>query len=223
MCQCKYTHEDLLFTQLCSDPASVHCNTCSGRMQSPLISAAVCKTGCQQACVSANTPMKIYGSCRCAVNRHFGTATLFSAESNHHCPVLLCKTGCHFCTATPFLAVMRSQQLRAAVQTRFTAGLWQCNFTYGGLLIKQVCSDPSPVHCNAVFGKSQSPLLRAAVQIRLTAGLCKCSYTYGALLIIQVCSDPLPVHCNTVWQKAIPTAQGCCTNQAHSRLWQFYL
>ena len=41
LCHCKYTYEDLLFIQLCSDPAPVHCNIVLGKKQSPLASVAV--------------------------------------------------------------------------------------------------------------------------------------------------------------------------------------
>jgi len=37
---CKHTYEDLLFTQVCSDPSPVPCITVQGKMQSPLLSAA---------------------------------------------------------------------------------------------------------------------------------------------------------------------------------------
>ncbi len=61
--------------------------------------------------------------------------------------------------------------LSAAVQSRLTAALCHCNYTYEDLLFIQVCRAPTPVHCNTAFGKMQSPLLSAAVQNRLTAGL----------------------------------------------------
>ncbi len=65
------------------------------------------------------------------------------------------------------------------------------------MLFIQVCSDPTPMHCNTALGKMQSPLLSAAVQSRLTAALCHCNYTYEVLLFIQESSDPTPMHCNT--------------------------
>ena len=40
LCHCKYTC-DLLFTQVCSDPAPLHCNTGQGKMHSLLLSAAL--------------------------------------------------------------------------------------------------------------------------------------------------------------------------------------
>jgi len=72
------------------------------------------------------------------------------------------------------------------------------------LLLIQVCSVPTPVHCNAVFGKMQSPLLSADLQDRFKAGLYHCTYTYADLLFIQ--------------QNALPTGQCCCAKQAASRL-----
>jgi len=69
------------------------------------------------------------------------------------------------------------------------------------LLFIQVCSDPTPVHCNTVQGNMQSPLTSAAVQDWLASGMYYCKYTYEDLLFIQVCSDPTPVHCNAVQGK----------------------
>ncbi len=38
---CKYTYGDLVFIQVCSDPAPMHCNTVFGKRHSPLFSAAL--------------------------------------------------------------------------------------------------------------------------------------------------------------------------------------
>ncbi len=38
---CSHTHGDLLFIQLCSDPAPMQCSSVQGKMQSPLFSAAL--------------------------------------------------------------------------------------------------------------------------------------------------------------------------------------
>ena len=114
---------------------------------------------------------------------------------------------------------MQSPLLSAALQDRLAAGMYHCNYTYEALLVIQVCSDPTPVHCITVQGKMQSPLLSAALQDRLAAGLYHCNYTYEDLLLIQVCSDQTPVHCNTVQGKMqFPTAQCCSARQACSRL-----
>ncbi len=96
---------------------------------------------------------------------------------------------------------MHSPLLTAALQYRLTAALCHCIYTYGDLLFIQVCSDPTPEHCNTVFCKWHSPVLSAALQDRLAAGLYHCKYTYEDLLCIQVCSEPTPVHCITVQSK----------------------
>ena len=83
------------------------------------------------------------------------------------------------------------------MQNMLTAGLCHCNYTYGHLLIIQVCSDPKEMHCSTDKGKMQSILFSAAVQNRLTAGLCHCNYTYGHLLFIQVCSEPKEMQSST--------------------------
>jgi len=52
LCHCNYTHEDLLFIQVCSESAPMHCSTGFGKMQSPLFS--FCKTGSQHALCHCN-------------------------------------------------------------------------------------------------------------------------------------------------------------------------
>ena len=68
---------------------------------------------------------------RCAVVQHQCSATLLLAK--HSCPLL-------------------------TVQNRLTAGLCCCKYTYGDLLLTQVCSGPTPVQCHTAFGKAQLPL-----------------------------------------------------------------
>ncbi len=41
LCQCSHTCGDLLFIQVCSDPAPMHCSSFQGKMQSPLFGAAL--------------------------------------------------------------------------------------------------------------------------------------------------------------------------------------
>ena len=62
--------------------------------QSPLSSAAVCKTGCQQACVSSNTPVEICCSYSCAMIQHQCTATHLGKKQSPLSSVAVCKTGC---------------------------------------------------------------------------------------------------------------------------------
>ena len=78
---------------------------------------------------------------------------------------------------------MQSPLLIAALQDRLAAGLYHSNYTYEDLLFIQVCSDPTPVHCNTVLCKMQSPLLGAAVQDRLAAGL------YHSSKNMKICSS----------------------------------
>ena len=153
----------------CSDPTPMLCSTSQGKMHSPMISAAL-QTGSQLACVTATTPMKICCSCKCAVTHHQCTAALVWAKCIPHC---------------------------TALQNRLTACLCHCNHTCEDLLLIQVCSDPTPMHCSTAFGKMHSTLSSAALQHRLTTGLCHCNYTYEDLLLMQVCSDPPPMHCST--------------------------
>ena len=73
---------------------------------------------------------------------------------------------------------MQCPQLSFALQDRLVAGLYHCDYTYEDLLLMQVCSEPTPVHCNTVQGKMQCPQLSAALQDRLAAGMYHCNYTY---------------------------------------------
>ena len=41
VCPCTYTYGDLLFIQVCRDPAPMHCSKVQGKMQSSLFSAAL--------------------------------------------------------------------------------------------------------------------------------------------------------------------------------------
>ena len=142
----------------------------------PQCSLLLCKTGLQQACITAITPVKICSLYRCAVTHHQGTATLFRAKCSPHCSLLLCKTGLQQACITAITPVKICSSYRCAVTH-------------------------DQRHCNAVFCKMQSPLITAALQDRLAAGLYHCKYTYEDLLFIQVCSDPTPEHSNTVQGK----------------------
>ena len=219
MCHCKYTYEGLLFTQVCNDPAPMHCTLALANCipQCPVL---LCKTLSQHACVTVNAPIKVCCSYKCAVTQHQCTAALALAECIPHCPVLLCKTVSQqalcYCKYTYegllFIQVcsdptavncstgfgrMHSPLSSAALRSSLTACMCHCKCTYEGLLFIQVCSDPTPVNCSTGFGKMLSPLSSAALQNRLTACLCHCNHTCRGLLLIQVCSDPTPVLCST--------------------------
>ena len=136
----------------------------------------LCQTGSQHASVTAITPINIYCSYRCAVTHHQRTATKGFGK-------------------------LHSTLSRAALQNKLTACLCHCNYTYQDLLLLQVCSDPSPMHCNQRFWQSAFPTVSAALQNRLTACLCHYNYTYQHLLLIQVSSDPPPMLCSTGFGK----------------------
>ena len=159
----------------------------------PPCSVLLCKTGSQQVCVTAITPMKICSSYRCAVSQHQWQ----------------CSTG---------QGKMQSPMFSAALQNRLTACWFHCSYTYGDYLFIQVCSEPTKMHCITGQGKMHSPLFSAALQNRLTAGLCHCNYTYEDLLFIQVCSEPTSMAVQH-WsrQNAVPYVQWCSGKQAHSR------
>ena len=125
--------------------------------------------------------MEICSLYRCAVMQHQITAALVEAEQLPCCSVLLCKTATaitpmefcssyscamthHQCTATLFLAKCYSHYPVLLCKNRLTVGLCHCNYTYGVLLFIQLCSDPTPVHYNAVSGKMKSLLPSAALQ-----------------------------------------------------------
>ncbi len=120
----------MLFIQVCSDHSPRHCSTVQGKMPSTLLSAAL-QTRLTAGLCHCNALVEICSSYRYAVTRHQCTATLFRANC--------------------------SPLLSAALQDRLAAGLYHCNYTHEDLLFIQVCSDPTPVHCNFVQGKLQSP------------------------------------------------------------------
>ncbi len=238
--KCSYTYGDLLITQVCSDPAPMHCRSVQGTLQSPLFSAAL-----QNRLTPGSVSLQIHlsrvcSSYRCAVTQHQCIAALFMAKCNPHCSVLLCKSGsqqavCH-CSHSYgdllFMQVcsepapmhcssvqgnMQSPLFSAALQNSVTPCMSHCSHTYGDLLFMQVCSEPPPMHCSKVQGKMHSPLFSAAVQISLTACLFHCNHTYGDLLFIHVCSAATPMHCSTGQSKMHSHCQCCSAKQAHSR------
>jgi len=95
--------------------------------------------------------------------QHKCTAAQVRATCIPHCSVLLCKTG--------------SQQ-----------ALSQCSCTYGDLLLIQVCSAATPMHCSTGQGKMHSHCSMLHCRRGTQHALCHCSYTCGDRLFIQVCS-----------------------------------
>ena len=116
---------------------------------------------------------------------------------------------------------MRLPLSSAALQNRLTACLCHCNSTYEGLLLIQLCSDPSPMHCSTGLAKCipHSPVLlcktglqHACVNAITPMKIC-CSYTCAvthqctAAVVLSRCVYHCPVVlCKTGSQHACVTA-----------------
>ena len=99
----------------------------------------LCKTGSQQPCATADTPVKhllFIQLCTDATLMHCGTGQGRTAFS------LFC----------------------AALQNRLTAALCHCSYTYGHLLFIQLCTDAAPKHCSTGQGRTAFSLFCAALQ-----------------------------------------------------------
>ena len=125
----------------------------------PHCSVLLCKTGSQQACVTASTPVKISASYKIAVTQQHCRAALLRAKCILYCSVLLCKTGWQQACVNAIAPVQICCSYRCAVTQH-------------------------QMHCSTGFGKMHSPLFSAALQNRLTAGLCHCNCTCANLLFI---------------------------------------
>ena len=102
---------------------------------------------------------------------------------------------------------MQSPLLSAALQDRLAAGMYHCNYTYEALLVIQVCSDPTPVHCITVLCKMQCTQCCSATALQVHCYTCMtaitpmklcCSYRCAvnqhqctASLLFAKCSHPL--------------------------------
>ena len=139
VCHCSHTCGDLLFIQVCSDPAQMQCSSVQGKNAFPTIQCCSAVKVHSRQCVTAVTPVGVCCSCRGRVTQHKCTAELSTANCSAHCSVLPCKTA-----------------LQQAV--------CYCSFEHGDLFFMQVCSDPTPNHCSKVQGKMHSPLFKAALQ-----------------------------------------------------------
>ena len=151
-------------------------------------SVPMCNTGRQQACDTANTPMEICSSYRCAVADTRAVPHCFWQNAIAPCSVPMCNTGrqqaCD--TASPPKEIWSSY--------RFAVAQHQCSATRllaNSILTAQCCCAKQAdsrlvtlqIHLrrfglhtgvrwiNTAFGKLQWSLLSAAVQHRQTAGL----------------------------------------------------
>ena len=148
----------------------------------PHCSVLLCRTGSQQACVTAITPREICSSYKCAVIQQKCTAALVCAKCNSHCSVLLCKTGSQLACVTAVTPMEACSSYRCAVSHH------QC--TAAQVLAK--CNS----HCSVLLCKTGSQL--ACVTAITPMKLC---------CFIQVCSDPPPMNCSTGLGKTVQ----CCS------------
>ena len=74
-CNCSYTYADLLFIQVCSEPAPVHCSTAQGKMISPVFSAALHNrlTACFCHCIYTYADLLIIQVCSEPAPMHCST------------------------------------------------------------------------------------------------------------------------------------------------------
>ncbi len=121
----------------------------------------LCKTGCQQACVTANRPLGNCSSSRCAVTQSLSALQHWSGQNAY--------LTTQSCSAKQAVNIFLSLQI----------DLWVF-----ALHIGVQC--PSSVHCSIVQDKMHFSLPCAALQNRLTACWCHCNYTFGQFFNVQV-------------------------------------
>ena len=200
LCHCNHTYGNLLFMQVCSEPTDMHCSTDLCKKHSPLF---FCKTGSQQACVTAITPMEIRSSCRCAGSLQNCTAALVWAKSILHCSVVLCKTGSQQACVT----AITPMEIRSSC--RCAGSLHNCT----AALVWAKCI----LHCSVVLCKtgSQQVCVTAITPMEICSS-CRCAVSQQKCTAALICAKNIP-HCSSA-------------KQAHSRLvslqlhlWRFAL
>ena len=75
-----YSYADLLFIQVCSESAQMHCSTAQGKIELPSVQCCSAKQAHSLHCVTVVTAMQTCSSYRCAVNQHRCTAALPRAK-----------------------------------------------------------------------------------------------------------------------------------------------
>ena len=107
----------------------------------------------------------------------------------------------------------------AALQTRLTAALCHCKYTYADLLFRQVCGDSTPMHCSTGLDKISSPTVMCC-----SAKKAHSRHNVTANRPIERFVPRTGVrwpNTNALqhWsrQNSFPTVQCCSANQAHSR------
>ncbi len=133
----------------------------------------------------------------------------------------------------PGFGKLHSTLSSAALQNRLTACMCHCKYTYEGLLLTQVGSDPTPMHCSTGLGKCipHCPVLlcktgsqHACVTAITPMNICcshKCAVIHHqstASLVLANCIPLCPVLlCKTGSQHACVTAitpmKACCSHK----------
>ncbi|DBB02780.1 TPA: hypothetical protein ACH3X1_013612 [Trebouxia sp. C0004] len=175
VCHCSYTFGDLLFIRCALTQHKCSAERFRAKC-SPHCSVLVYKTGSQQEVCHCSYTFGDLLCMRCAVTQHKCIAARFRAKCSPHCSVLVYKTG--------------SQQ-----------AVFHCSYTYGDLLFRQVCSDPTPMHCSSLQGNMQSPLFSAALQTRFTAGSLSLQLHLWRSALCTDVQCPAPTHCSSVQGK----------------------
>ena len=169
-------------------------------------SELLCRTGSQQACVTAITPMEICSSYRCAVSQQKCTAALGKAECSVHCSKL-CR--CNYTRGSLLFiqvcsdpspvycnTVCSKQHSHCLVLLCKTDSQKSC---VGAITPVEVCSS---CRCAMTQNQCTETLFLANIIPHCFEKLCKTGSQqvvlvqlhYGDPLFIQVCSDPTPVH-----------------------------
>ena len=84
LCHCNCTYEDLLLTQVCSDPPTMHCSTGSGQIHLPLSSAALQNRLTASLCHCNYTYEELLLTQVCS-DHHQCTAALVLNKCTSHC------------------------------------------------------------------------------------------------------------------------------------------
>ena len=241
VCHCVYTCGDLLFIQVCSGPAPMHCSSLQGKMQSSL-----CSAGLQTRLTAGSVSLRLH-LWRHALHTNLQwpstSALQLSSRQNavltvqcwftnqahsRQCvtavtPLDICSSyrfamAQHLCTAALFKAKFSPHCSVLLCKPGSQQEVSHCSYTFGDLLFIQVCSGPAPVHCSSLQGKMQSSLCNAGLQTRLTPGS----------LSLRLHLWRFALHTGLQWpstnalqlssrQNAVLTVQCWFTNQAHSR------
>ena len=241
LCHCRYTYGDLLFIQVCSDPAHMQCNCVQGKMQSPLFSAALQKritagsvslhlhlwrfalhTGVQWHITNAlqqGSGQNALPTVQCCSTKEDHSRQCVTALTPMEiCSSYRCPVAHHKCFATLFRAKCNPHCSVLLCKRGSQQAVCHCSYPYGDLLFIQVSSGTSQMLCNSVQGKMQSPLFSAALQKRLTAGSVSLKlhlWRFALHTGVQWHITNALQHCSG--QNAIPTVQCCSAKEAHSR------